>query len=96
MVGPDKLAKLTRENIVTVNPSTQLGTFNSQHAQTFLTETGVFFVGSWTSASIENVANEKAWAQTLESKSPSVTSYTLEIIHVLALDATRPSTVKRF
>ena len=42
LIGPDKLAQLTRENILTVNPSTRLVTFNSRHVQTFFTETGVF------------------------------------------------------
>ena len=42
MIGPDKLAQLTRENILTVNPSTRLVAFNSRHVQTFFTEAGVF------------------------------------------------------
>ena len=43
LVGPDKLAQLTRENVLTVNPSTRLVTFNSRHIQTFFTETGVLW-----------------------------------------------------
>ena len=43
MIGPDKLAQLTRENVLTVNPSTRLVTFNSRHVQTFFTETGVLW-----------------------------------------------------
>ncbi len=42
LVGPDKLAQLTRENILTVNPSTRLVAFNSRHVRTFFAETGVF------------------------------------------------------
>ena len=43
LVEPVKLAQLTRENILTVNPSTRLVTFNSRHIQTFFTETGVLW-----------------------------------------------------
>ena len=43
LVGDDKLAQLTRENVLTVNPSTRLVTFNSRHIQTFFTETGVLW-----------------------------------------------------
>ena len=43
MIGPDKLAQLTRENVLTVNPTTRLVTFNSRHVQTFFTETGVLW-----------------------------------------------------
>ena len=43
LVEPDKLAQLTRENILTVNPSTRLVAFNSRHIQTFFTETGVLW-----------------------------------------------------
>ena len=43
LAGPDKLAQLTRENVLTVNPSTRLVTFNSRHIQTFFTETGVLW-----------------------------------------------------
>ena len=43
LVGPDKLARLTRENVLTVNPSTRLVTFNSRYIQTFFTETGVLW-----------------------------------------------------
>ena len=46
LVGDDKLAQLTRENALTVHPSTRLGTFNSHHVQTFFTETGECFVTS--------------------------------------------------
>ena len=42
-VSVDKLAQLTRENVLTVNPSTRLVTFNSRHVQTFFTETGVLW-----------------------------------------------------
>ena len=42
LLGPDKLAQLTRENVLTVNPSTRLVAFNSRHVQTFFTEAGVF------------------------------------------------------
>ena len=43
LVGADKVAQLTRENILTVNPSTRLVSFNSRHIQTFFTETGVLW-----------------------------------------------------
>ena len=43
LVEPVKLAQLTRENILTVNPSTRLVSFNSRHIQTFFTETGVLW-----------------------------------------------------
>ena len=43
LVEPDKLAQLTRENVLTVNPSTRLVAFNSRHIQTFFTETGVLW-----------------------------------------------------
>ena len=43
LVGADKVAQLTRENVLTVNPSTRLVTFNSRHIQTFFTETGVLW-----------------------------------------------------
>ena len=43
LVGADQVAQLTRENILTVNPSTRLVTFNSRHIQTFFTETGVLW-----------------------------------------------------
>ena len=46
LVGADKVAQLTRENVLTVNPSTRLVTFNSRHVQTFFTETGECFVTS--------------------------------------------------
>ena len=42
-VSVEKLAQLTRENILTVHPSTRLVTFNSRHIQTFFTETGVLW-----------------------------------------------------
>ena len=35
IVSVEKLAQLTRENVLTVNPSTRLVTFNSRHIQTF-------------------------------------------------------------
>ena len=41
-VSVEKLAQLTRENILTLNPSTRLVAFNSRHIQTFFTETGVY------------------------------------------------------
>ena len=41
-VDVDELSKPTRGDILTVNPSTKLVTFNSRHVQTFFTETGVF------------------------------------------------------
>ena len=43
IVSVEKLAQLTRENVLTVNPSTRLVTFNSRHIQTFFTETGVLW-----------------------------------------------------
>ena len=42
-VSVEKLAQLTRENVLTVNPRTRLVTFNSRHVQTFFTETGVLW-----------------------------------------------------
>ena len=42
LVGPDKVAQLTRENILTINPSTRLVAFNSRHVRTFFAETGAF------------------------------------------------------
>ena len=42
LVEPNTIAQLTRDNILTVNPTTRLVTFNSRHVQTFFTETGVF------------------------------------------------------
>ena len=41
-INVEKLAQLTRENVLTVNPSTRWVTFNSRHIQTVFTETGVF------------------------------------------------------
>ena len=43
LVGADKVAQLTHENILTVNPSTRQVAFNSRHIQTFFTETGVLW-----------------------------------------------------
>ena len=43
LVEPNTIAQLTRDNILTVNPTTRLVTFNSRHVQTFFTETGVFY-----------------------------------------------------
>ena len=43
IVSVEKLAQLTRENVLTVNPSTRLVTFNSRHIQTVFTETGVLW-----------------------------------------------------
>ena len=43
LVGADKVAQLTRENILTVNPSTRSVSFNSRHIETFFTETGVLW-----------------------------------------------------
>ena len=42
-VDVDDLAKLARENILTVDLATGLVSFNSRHVQTFFTETGVLW-----------------------------------------------------
>ena len=38
-VDVDELSKLTRENVLTVNATTRLVTFNARHVQTVFTET---------------------------------------------------------
>ena len=38
LVGAEKIAHLTREKILAVNPGTRLVTFNSRHVQTFFTD----------------------------------------------------------
>ena len=43
LVGPDKLAQLTRENVLTVNPTTRLVSFNSRHIRTFFTDSGLLW-----------------------------------------------------